>query len=115
HADYKTIGLPGYLTQGDLLDSLAPTLTARGDTFTIRAYGEARDAAGNITAKAWCEATVQRGHQYLDPTNEPSTRPTLPARQTSMPFLSINNNLTELNRQYGRRFDVVSFRWLNSD
>jgi hypothetical protein len=34
--DQKTNGLSGGLSQGDLLCALAPTLTARGDTFTIR-------------------------------------------------------------------------------
>ena len=34
-------GSPGILTQAEILTAIAPTLSARGDTFTIRAYGQA--------------------------------------------------------------------------
>jgi hypothetical protein len=37
-------GLPGYFSQGDLLAGLAPAITARGDTFRVRAYGESRSS-----------------------------------------------------------------------
>ena len=37
-------GAPGVITQADLLTAIAPVLTARGDTFRIRAYGEAGPA-----------------------------------------------------------------------
>ena len=40
------VGVPGYLTQADLLKSIAPVISVRGDTFTIRSYGEARDGEG---------------------------------------------------------------------
>ena len=51
---------PGYITQADLLQYLAPALHYRSDTFTIRAYGESLDQNGEKIAEALCEATVQR-------------------------------------------------------
>ena len=56
----QATGSPGYLLQGDLLQSLGPFLTARSDTFRVRAYGDKIDRAGNLRARAWCEAIVQR-------------------------------------------------------
>jgi type II secretory pathway pseudopilin PulG len=97
---HNTYGLPGWTRQADVLRPLAPILAARDDTFTIRAYGESRDADGTVRARAWCEATVQRKRDFLDPADEPdiTTAPTEPTNQT-----------------YGRRFKVISFRWLNAD
>lgn len=89
------VGIPGYLTQADVLQSLAPVLTARSDTFTIRGYGEARDKAGKITARAWCEAVVQRTIAFVDPANPPETK------------LTATNIV---NQTFGRRFEIVSFR-----
>lgn len=93
-------GAPSQITQADILNRLAPSLTARGDTFRIRTYGDARDAAGNITAKAWCEAIVQRGHEFVDDTQ---------------PAATDVGNLNTTNEIFGRRFNIVSFRWLSDD
>jgi hypothetical protein len=91
-------GIPGIVKQADLLTPLAPILSARSDTFLIRAYGEAVDPAGNITARAWCEAQVQRDAEYIDPVDPREKRP---------------DELTSpLNKSFGRRFKLVSFRWL---
>ncbi len=90
---------PSILSQGDLLTSLAPFITARGDTFTIRAYGEARSADNRrIEARAWCEATVQRVPEFVDAADEPDAR---------------MDSLTPANRRFGRRFILTSFRWLD--
>ena len=91
-------GAPGYLMQSDLLTPLAPVIQVRGDTFTIRAYGDARNASGDIIARAWCEAVVQRSIDYLDTID---TADTAPKELTS-----------SVNELFGRRFDIVSFRWL---
>lgn len=89
------VGIPGYLTQADVLQSLAPIITARSDTFTIRGYGEAKDRAGKVIARAFCEAVVQRVPAFVDPTDSPETKLA---------------NTTAVNQTYGRRFEIVSFR-----
>lgn len=87
---------PGFLTQADLLTSLGPVLTARSDTFTIRAYGDVQNpATSSIDARAWCEAVVQRLPDYME---------TLDA--WSPPVAGTNNE------KFGRRFRIISFRWL---
>ena len=93
-------GAAPMLTQGDLLTGLAPIITARGDTFTIRTYGESRAANGTtVVARAWCEATVQRIPAFVDESNAPQT---LPAAQSPA------------NVSFGRRFVITSFRWLDA-
>ncbi|WP_367875238.1 hypothetical protein [Luteolibacter sp. Populi] len=94
-------GSPAMLTQGDLLMALAPVITVRGDTFRVRAYGEAKDPEGKVMAKAWCEAIVQRIPEYLDSADEPEVKPAA---------------LEQLaNQRFGRRFNVTSFRWLSPE
>lgn len=93
----STYGLPGWTRQADVLRPLAPILTARDDTFTIRAYGDARDAKGAIKAKATCEAVVRRTREYVDAADA--------ADITTLP-------VSPVNRAFGRRFEIVSFRWL---
>lgn len=94
-------GSPAMLTQGDLLMALAPVITVRGDTFRIRTYGESRNKKGEVMAKAWCEALVQRMPEYLDPSDEPE--------------LSANELRMEANKRFGRKFVITSFRWLSPD
>ena len=101
-------GAPGYITQADLLMSIAPALTVRCDTFTIRAYGEAHDKQGNVTARAWCEATVQRSPEYVDPANAPETEVSTASGN------AIPNALNPSNQAFGRRFKITAFRWLSS-
>jgi hypothetical protein len=91
-------GIPGYVKQADILTPIAPLLSVRSDTFVIRAYGEKLDAGGRVTARAWCEATLQRGAGFVDPSDEITM---LPAQ------------LNKTNQSFGRRFDMVSFRWLS--
>jgi hypothetical protein len=91
------VGIPGYLTQADILTSLAPTITVRSDTFTIRVYGAARDRSGNVIASTLIEAVVQRVPEFVDPSDEPQT-----------PY----NELNDTNETFGRRFQIVSFRYL---
>jgi hypothetical protein len=97
---------PGFLTQGDILTGLGSHITVRSDTFTIRAYGEARDVSGNnVTARAWCEAVVQRVPDYVDP-NESAT-----VAQTPIDPGAAGT----ANQVFGRRYQIVGFRWLSKD
>jgi hypothetical protein len=87
-----------WLTQGDLMTALAPVLFARSDTFVVRTYGEAVNPATNATeGRAWCEAIVQRVPEYLDRSQPEQTQPA---------------DLNPVNQTHGRRFKVMSFRWL---
>ena len=88
-------GAPGFLTQADILQVSGSALRARSDTFLVRAYGESLDSAGNIRARAWCEAVVQR-----------TPEPVRPDRFGLNPAADGNQV------DFGRRFRVVSFRWL---
>jgi hypothetical protein len=92
-------GTPAYINQADLLTPVAPIMQARSDTFVIRGYGEARSADGTrITARAWCEAVVQRVPEYVD--------------ATDVPEVARDQIKSPANRLFGRRFVMRSFRWL---
>jgi len=93
-------GIPGWVTQADLLQVIGPVVSPRSDTFTIRAMGESRDASGKVMSTAWCEAVLQRGADYLSPTDLPETAVTA-LKDTA-------------NKNFGRRFNLVSFRWLSA-
>jgi hypothetical protein len=95
---YRSTGIPGWLTQADLLQVIGPSLTARSDTFRIRSCGEALDSNGKVVARAYCEAFVQRFPAYIDPSNPPTARGTA---------------LTTLNKSYGRKYQITSFHWLS--
>ncbi|MGB2012036.1 MAG: hypothetical protein ACPHYF_10955, partial [Akkermansiaceae bacterium] len=101
-------GVPTEVNQANILLPLAPRLSARSDTFKIRAYGEVKDAAGNIIAQATCEAVVQRLPEYVDPdTDSGNNEPWDDDSQGSI--------LNATNQKYGRRFEIRSFRWLHED
>jgi hypothetical protein len=127
------LGAPGLVTQMDVLNSVGPNLTARSDTFVIRAYGEALDGAGQVIGKAWVEVVVQRGMQYLlpgangangdDPNrrrlayrdggNNYGTQPTVETYERNLPTgVSPTANAANLNRLFGRRFRPTALRWL---
>jgi hypothetical protein len=92
-------GAPSVVKQGDILTPIAPILSARSDSFIIRAYGESLDTNGNVIAQAWCQAVVERVRSYLDPADAAEVLPT---------------GLTKsVNRNFGRQFKIISFRWLN--
>jgi hypothetical protein len=61
------LGAPQIVTQMDVLNSVGPNLTPRSDTFTVRAYGEALDNAGNTIGRAWVEVVVQRTPYFMSP------------------------------------------------
>lgn len=96
---HTAFGLPGWLTQQDILRPLAPIMTTRGDTFRIRSYGEYKNSATNeVASKAWIEALVQRVPDYIDNVDSAWVEP---------------SDTTAENQKFGRRFRVVSFRWLH--
>jgi hypothetical protein len=92
----KVWGATTYLTQADILQVLGPTLTARSDSFVIRAYGDAVDSAGKLQARAWCEAVVQRTPEAIFPD-----------------ATGLNSAQLGLPGDFGRRFRIQSFRWLS--
>jgi hypothetical protein len=80
---------------------LDSSLRVRGDTFVIRAYGEAVDGPGDNRAEAWCELTVQRMPEPVGYANlAPAERPVELRQPTSA---------------FGRKFEVIDFRWLNKE
>jgi hypothetical protein len=94
-----TVGMPGYLMQQDLVQAFSPVMAARSDTFVIRTYGEKTDPlTAKSVATAYCEAVVQRLPDYVDPTD-------------SAEATAINST----NEKFGRRFKIVSFRWLTTN
>ncbi|RYD20151.1 MAG: hypothetical protein EOP88_16230 [Verrucomicrobiaceae bacterium] len=90
-------GIPGIVKQADILTPIAPLLSARSDSFLIRCYGDKTDASGKVIARATCEAVVQRSPHFVDSTDA--------AEKT---YASISAT----NKTFGRRFEIVSFRWL---
>jgi hypothetical protein len=98
---WSAFGVPGWIRQADILRPVAPILSARDDTFTIRGYGDSRDKSNKVVARAWCEVVVQRKADYLDPADPAAVAP----GSTKM--------TSATNKRFGRRYDVVSFRWLD--
>lgn len=91
---------PGWLSQADLLNALAPFITPRSDTFVIRSMGEAKDAEGRVIARVRMEAVVQRVPDFVDPTDDPATEVA---------------NLSTVNKTFGRRFEIVSMKEIASE
>jgi hypothetical protein len=103
---FRSTGIPGWITQADVLQAIGPVLSARSDTFRIRGYGEALSGDGKtVLARAWCETIVQRTPNYIDPANTPTERDATLTDKV----------LSPMNKQFGRRFEIVSFRWLSQD
>lgn len=85
------------LTQADLLSATAPYLRTRSDTFTVRTYGEVINPVTTaVEGRAWAEATVQRFPETVDA-----------ADSVMQPGGG--------GRVFGRRFKIISFRWLSSN
>jgi hypothetical protein len=93
-------GSMAYVDQADVLRHFSEQLTPRGDSFVIRAYGDSVGANGEIIARAWCEAVVQRVPEYCDTTNLPHEKQAA---------------LSASNKEFGRKLKIIGFRWLNSD
>jgi len=90
---------PGYFMQSDLLARIGSVLQARSDTFLIRAYGDIGDP-DNPTARAWCELLVRRNSEYVDPADAAELHP---------------DDVLPVNQVFGRRFEIIRFRWLTEE
>lgn len=96
-------GTPQWLTQADLLERIGSQLSARSDTFTVRAYGESVNPDnGQVLSRAWLEATVQRTPCLVNPNDHPA----LPV---------VSSSLSNESKTYGRRFTVTAIRWLRPE
>jgi type II secretory pathway pseudopilin PulG len=102
-------GSAAYVDQADVLRNFAEQLTPRGDSFVIRTYGDSVDSKGNVVARAWCEAVVQRFPEYVDHKSSSSPTASGDAPETKQAELT-----SETNRQFGRKLQIVSLRWLNT-
>ena len=109
------LGRPDMILQSDLLAAIGPHLSARSDTFVIRAYGESRGGS------AWCEITVQRTPDWVSPQAQDSLvaldgyRSSLSRSPGGLAEMRRRNPaLSPVNRTLGRRFVVADFRWIHS-
>ena len=92
-------GMPGFLMQSDLLAKLGAFLQARSDTFIIRSYGSSLDAFGNTEkSRAYFEMVVQRSPSYVSSADADYDAPS-----------------AAVNEQFGRRYNVISQRWVTLD
>jgi hypothetical protein len=89
---------PAAITQADVVASIAPFITPRSDTFLIRTYGDSQNpVTGVVEGRVWGEAVVQRVPEpvgLIPPTLAEQLSPT---------------------GKFGRKFKIVSFRWLTRD
>jgi hypothetical protein len=84
-----------------VLDRLSPVISVRDETFVVRAMGTSPIVNGS-TAKVWCEAVYQRIPDYVD-----ASAPAYEAPLGDVPSITRRPNVI-----LGRRFRLVSFRWL---
>ena len=92
---------PAWLTQADVLSAIAPFIVPRSDTFLLRCYGDVRNpVTGEIEARSWCEATVQRVASLTPPAKGAVGA----AEDVVVPDPG--------KYPFGRKFIVTGFRWL---
>jgi hypothetical protein len=95
-------GIPGWVMQGDLLQSLAPAMSARSDTFIIRSYGSVGNAFDKqSTSEAYYELIVQRVPEYVDSAQD-------------MPSVTADDLQSTTNQLMGRRYKIISQRHLTA-
>ena len=85
------------ITQLDVLNTVGPNLTARSDTFTVRAYGEALDNAGNTIGRAWVEVVVQRTAQFMLPS----------ARGPAYEEMNRRKSAYRVNGNFTKEYDLI--------
>jgi hypothetical protein len=95
-------GAAAKILQGNILQAIGSFIAPRSDTFRIRAYGDVINPLTNtVTSRIWAEAVYQR---IAEPVYPAAVAPA--DSQFWVP--------QEMER-FGRRFQLVSFRWLNED
>ena len=92
-------GAPGWICQGDLMRVLEPSATVRSDTFVIRVCGESKH--GGQVIRAYAEAVCQRVPEYVEPVTAGAAGD------------AAGTDLSRTNKIFGRRVQLVSFRWLS--
>jgi hypothetical protein len=92
---------PGYLLQGDILNSLGPYLTVKSNTFMIRSYGEFSNPVTGARSEVYLEATVQQLPEFVDRIDSADTA------------LADLNPSRDTNKQFGRQFKIISIRHLD--
>lgn len=90
---------PSFVTGGDLWAQFAHYAAVRSDTFRVRAYGRSDNSVGALQAEAWCEALVQR----------------VPQLHGQALRVEDATQVRFANDGFGRKFRVVSLRWLRKD
>jgi hypothetical protein len=97
-----TAGVPGWALQGDLLQSLAPAMSVRSDTFLVRSYGSASNAFDSQdTTESYCELVVQRIPEYVDSAQD-------------RPSVVTDDLQSATNQLMGRRYKIISQRYLTA-
>ena len=91
------LGAPKVITQLDVLNTVGPNLTARSDTFTVRAYGEALDNTGNTIGRAWVEVIVQRTAKFMLPS----------ARGPAYEEMNRRKSAYRVNGQFSKDYDLI--------
>jgi hypothetical protein len=103
--------------QQDLVQAFAPVMTVRSDTFVIRCYGETDNPKTLVTeGQAWGEAVVQRVPDFVDQNDTTLTNSGLgdATPLSAIQVAAAGGNVDAVNNLvFGRRFKIVSFRWLN--
>jgi len=101
-----SMSAPTYLMQADVLQAIGSFISVRSDTFRIRSYGQSLDPiSGQVVAKVWYEAIVQR---FPEPVNPSSDSPENPNYWTAL-------DSSGDPQPFGRRFKVLSIRQLSAD
>lgn len=101
-------GATASIMQQDILAKIGGGIQVRSDTFKIRAHGRVTDpASGTPVSQAWCEVVVQRSGEYSHPNVADSADTDGIDTPDELP-----HELSEMNRRFGRRYEIISFRWL---
>ncbi|MDP0497401.1 MAG: hypothetical protein Q7Q73_14460 [Verrucomicrobiota bacterium JB024] len=90
----RSAGAPRWLIQGDILQRIGGMISSRSDTFIIRTYGESASPITGEVGRAYLEATVQRSPEPVTPLAGAPTEP---------------------GDAFGRRFTIVSMKWLREE